>query len=152
LPSFLPAFRNNCAGLDVNICHTIVDEGASISILFSTDCQALGSPQFVLVNQNLLSFDKRASESLGILPQLHVTLEGKTVNIDVMIVQGPLDFNLLLGCDYVYAMKSIVYTFFRMMYFPSNGNIVTIDQFSFIGPHMMTNHLTSLNVPNIAVL
>jgi hypothetical protein len=33
------------------------------------------------------------------------------------------------------------------MCFYHNGNIVTIDQLSFTGPHMMVNHPTSPNVP-----
>jgi hypothetical protein len=61
-------------------------------------------------------------------------LEGKTVFIDVMVVQDPLDFSLLLGRDYVYAMKAIVSTLFRVIYFPHDGRVVTIDQLSFIDP------------------
>lgn len=34
-----------------------------------------------------------------------ITLGGKTISIDVMVMQGPLDFNFLLVCDYIYAMK-----------------------------------------------
>ena len=56
-----------------------------------------------------------------------------------MVVQGPLNFNLILGRDYVYAMKVVVYamkvvvsTLFQMMYFPHDGKIVTVDQLSFI--------------------
>jgi hypothetical protein len=61
-------------------------------------------------------------------------LGGKTVFIDVMVVQDPLDFALLLGWDYVYAMKAIVSTLFHVIYFPHDGRIVTIDQLSFIDP------------------
>jgi hypothetical protein len=61
-------------------------------------------------------------------------LGGKIDFIDVMVVQDPLDFILILGRDYAYAMKSIVSTLFRVIYFPHNGRIVTIDQLSFIGP------------------
>jgi hypothetical protein len=64
-----------------------------------------------------------------------------------MVVHDPLDFNFLLGRDYVYAMKYFVSTLFRVMCFPHNGSIVTIDQLSFIGPHMMVNHQSSLNGP-----
>ena len=71
---------------------------------------------------------------LGILPQLPITLEGKTVCIDVMVVQGPLDFNLLLGHDYFYTMKVVVSTLFRVMYFPHDGKIVTFDHLSFVKP------------------
>jgi hypothetical protein len=60
-------------------------------------------------------------------------LGGKTVFIDVMVVQDPLDFSLLLGRDYVYAMKAIVSTLFRVISFPHDGIIVTIDQLSFFG-------------------
>jgi hypothetical protein len=63
----------------------------------------------------------------------------KTVFIDVMVVQDPLDFSLLLGRDYVYAMKAIVSTLFHVISFPQDGRIVTIDQLSFIGPDRMTS-------------
>jgi hypothetical protein len=50
-----------------------------------------------------------------------------------------LDFSLLLGWDYVYAMKAIVSTLFRVISFPHDGIIVTIDQLSFIGPDWVTS-------------
>ena len=86
---------------------------------------------------------------------LPITLGGKTVCIDVMVVQGPLDFNLLLGHDYVYAMKAVVLvsTLFRVMHFSHDGNIVTIDQLSFVTPnHRITpSNQTTLNVPHVLV-
>ena len=67
-----------------------------------------------------------------------------------MVVQGNLDFNLLLGRDYVYAMKYVVSTLFRM-YFPHDGKIVTIDQLSFVKPdyRVTPSHQNSLNVPHV---
>jgi hypothetical protein len=50
-----------------------------------------------------------------------------------------LDFSLLLGRDYVYAMKYIVSTLFRVIYFPHDGRIVTVDQLSFIDPDWITS-------------
>jgi hypothetical protein len=44
------------------------------------------------------------------------------------VVQGPLYFNMLLRRDYVYAMNAVVSTLFRVMHFPHNGSIVTINQ------------------------
>ena len=87
----------------------------------------MGSPQLVPIMQNLKAFNRTISEPLGILPNFPITLEGKTICIDLMVVRGPLDFNLLLGQDYVYAMKAVVSTLFRVMCFPHNGNIVTVD-------------------------
>ena len=87
---------------------TIIDEGASVSILSSATWQALGSPPLVLVTQNLLGFNKGTSQLLGILPKLSITLRRKTVKLNVMVVPGPLDYNLLLGRDYVYNMEAII--------------------------------------------
>ena len=71
-----------------------------------------------------------------------------------MVVQGPLDFNLLLGCDYVYSMKDVVSTLFRVIHFPHDGKNVTIDQLSFVTPdHRITpSNQTSLNVPHVLVV
>ena len=94
------------------------------------------------INQ-ILDFNRIPTTPLGILPYFPITLGGKTVCIDVMVVQGPLDFNLLLGHDYVYAMNAVVSTLFRVMHFPHEGKIVTIDQLSFVTPdHRMipSNH------------
>ena len=76
---------------------TIIDEGASVSILSSIAWKALGSPVLLPEMRNLSGFDKGTSRPLGILPNVPVTLKGKTVQMNVMVVQGPLDYNLLLG-------------------------------------------------------
>jgi hypothetical protein len=72
-------------------------------------------------------------------------LGGKNIFIDVMAVQDPLDFDLLLGRNYVYSMKAIVSALFRVIYFPNDGIIVAIDQLSFVGPDLITNPMASLN-------
>ena len=112
---------------------TILDEGVSVSIMSSTTWQDLGSPQLVPVTQNLLDFNRGTSRPLGVLSKFPIALGGKTVYIDVMVVQGPLDFNLLLGCEYFYVMGALIYSLFRVVCFPHEGRIVTIDQLSFIG-------------------
>jgi hypothetical protein len=112
----------------------------------------MASPQLVSVTHHLLDFNKISSEPLGILPQLPITLGGETICINVMVVQGPLEFNLLLGRDYVYAMKFDVSTLFLVIHFPHNGNIVTIDQISFVSIDMTTDHLNSMNVLDMKVI
>ena len=94
------------------ILHTIVDEGASVSILSSTAWKAIGSPPLVPATNQIPAFNRRPTMPLGILPHFLITLGGKIVYIDVMVVQDPLDFNLLLGRYYVYTMKAIVSTLF----------------------------------------
>jgi hypothetical protein len=142
LPSHIP-FQITVQVCGRDVPQTLIDEGASVSILSSFAWQALGCPQLAPVTQNLLAFNRRTSQPLGTLPQFPVTLGGKTVFIDVMVVQDPLDFSLLLGRDYVYAMKAIVSTLFRVISFPHDGRMVTIDQLSFIGPDLTS--MTSLH-------
>ena len=76
---------------------TIIDEGASVSILSSIAWKALGSPALLPEMRNLTGFDKGTSRPLGILPNVPITLKGTTVQMNVMVVQGPLYYNLLLG-------------------------------------------------------
>ena len=72
----------------------------------------MGSPSLVSTTSQLLVFDRRTCIALGILSQTPVTLGGKTVLVDFMVIE---DFNMLLGRDYVYAMQAVVSTFFRVM-------------------------------------
>jgi hypothetical protein len=133
LPSHIP-FQITVQVCGRDVPQTLIDEGSSVSILSSIAWQALGYPPLAPVTQNLLAFNRRTSQPLGTLPQFPITLGGKTVFIDVMVVQDPLDFSLLLGRDYVYAMKAIVSTLFHVISFPHDGRIVTVDQLSFIDP------------------
>jgi hypothetical protein len=133
-PSHIP-FQITVQVCGRDVPQTLIDEGASISILSSFAWQALGCPPLAPITQNLLAFNRRTSQPLGTLPQFPVTLGRKTVFIDVMVVQDPLDFTLLLGRDYVYAMKAIVSTLFCVISFPHDGIIVTFDELSFIDPN-----------------
>ena len=65
----------------------------------------------------LLEFNRRTFIALGILTQTHVTLGGKTILVDFMVIEDPLDFNILLGCDYYYSRKDVVSILFHVMYF-----------------------------------
>jgi hypothetical protein len=126
LPSTAP-FQIRVEVNSINIYRCIVDEGASASILSSSVWKVLRSPNLVSTSHELLAFDRRPSEYFGILPRLHISLGGNTFLVDVIVVQVPLDFNMLLGHDYVYAMNVVVSTLFQVMHFPHNGSIVTID-------------------------
>ena len=139
LPSYVP-FEIMVLASHLVVPSTIIDEGASVSILSSTTGQAFGSPPLEPVTQNMLAFKRGTSQPLGILPRLPVTLGGKTVHIDVMVVPGPLDFNMLLGRDYTYAMGALVSSLFRVVCFPHEGWIMTIDHFSFFGPDVAASY------------
>jgi hypothetical protein len=61
-------------------------------------------------------------------------LGGKTVTVDVEVVNAPLDYNLLLGRSWFYAMTIVALSVFRCVQFPHQGKIVTIDQLDFCTP------------------
>jgi hypothetical protein len=56
------------------------------------------------------------------------------VCIKVEVVDAPIDYNLLLGCSWTYAMQAVVATVFCVLLFPHEGWIVTINQLSFSRP------------------
>lgn len=104
------------------------------------------------VTKNMLAFNRGTSQPLGILPKFPINLGGKTFYIDVMVVQGRLDFNLLLGHDYVYVMGSLVSSLFCVICFPHEGRIVAIDQISFVGPNLILDQPSSLNGSSMQVV
>jgi hypothetical protein len=58
-------------------------------------------------------------------------LGGKTVTVNVEVVDAPLNYNLLLGRSWFYAMTVVASSVFRCVQFPHQGKIVTIDQLYF---------------------
>lgn len=95
----------------------MVDEGSFTYILSSLSLKYMDSPKLVTIASQLLAYDRRLGESLRIIPNLPITLGGKTILLDVL-VDGLLDLNMLFMHDYVYAMNVVVYTLFQVTYFP----------------------------------
>lgn len=69
-----------------------------------------------------------------------------------MVVQGLLDFYLLLGCDYVYDMGALVSSLFHVICFLHEGRINIIEKISFISPNLTPNQPNSLNGPYMQVV
>jgi len=106
---------------------TLLDEGASVRIMSSTIWKALGFPHLVPLTQNLLAFNRGTSQPLGILSKFPIILGGKTIYIDVMVIQGALDFNILLVRDYIYVLGALVSSLFCVVCLLHKGRIVTVD-------------------------
>ena len=132
--------------------HIVIDEGASIGILSTIPWKSLSCPKLVPSLSQLLAFNRSSSEPLGVLPQNPITLGGKTVFIDIMFVEGPLELNMLLVHNYIYAMKVFVSTHFQVIHFPHIGNIITNDQLSFTNNCTTFAHPISLSVPNVQAI
>ena len=64
----------------------------------------------------------------GILSNLQVERGAKTVEIEVEVIDGNLDYNILMGRPWIYAMVVVVSTYFRKIAFPFQGGITIIEQ------------------------
>jgi hypothetical protein len=117
-----------------NIFRTVVDEGASTCVMSLACWKAIGQPELSLSPTLLTAFDGHSFRPHGIIPSFPVQLGGKTVCIEVDVFDAPIDYNLLLGRSWTYAMQAVVATVFRVLLFPHEGQIVSIDQLSFSRP------------------
>ena len=82
--------------------------------MLSLTCwKALGSHELVTSPATLKAFDRWGFQPHGLISSLAVELGGKTVSIQVEVVDAPLDYNLLLGRNWFYAMTAIASTVFR---------------------------------------
>lgn len=79
----------------------------------------------------MTAFDGHSHKPHGIIPTFPICVGGKVVNIKVEVVDANLDYNLLLGRNWVYEMEAIVSTLFRVICFPHEGKIVKVDQLDY---------------------
>jgi hypothetical protein len=63
-------------------------------------------------------------------PHLMVIPSGP-MYVEVEVVDTLLDYNLMLGCYWTYAMTTIIYWTFYVIFFFHEGKIVTMDHLSF---------------------
>ena len=61
------------------------------------------------------------------------------VHIDIEVLDTHLDYNILLGQSYMYAMSAIASSFFHIMMFPHEDRIITVDQLTHTEKHPLTN-------------
>jgi hypothetical protein len=131
---------------NITVHRCIIDEGASTCIMSKTVWQKLGSPELTPSPITLRAYDGRPSSPEGLLQNVPVELGGKTILIDIEVIDVTLDYNILFGRSYMYAMKAVASSVFRTIMFPHNGKIVTLDQLSYYEPN------PSANVDNILPL
>jgi len=65
------------------------------------------------------------------LPAFSICVWGKFVNVEVEIVDANFDYNILLRRNWVYIMDAIVSSLFRILCFPHEGIIITVDQMAY---------------------
>ena len=75
----------------------MVDEGTSMCVMSLSCWKGLGSLEIVPSQSMLKAFDGHVFKPHGIVPSFPVMLGGKTMNVEVEVVDAPIDYNLLLG-------------------------------------------------------
>ena len=93
--------------------------------------QALGSPTLTTSQIVLKAFDGHLFTPHGILEAFAIELGGKIVTVEVELVNAPLYYNLLLGRSWFYPMRAVTSTVYRLVCFPHQGMIVSIDQLDY---------------------
>ena len=63
----------------------------------------------------------------GIIFAFPIELGGKTIFVEVEVVDAPIDYNFLLGRPWFYEKKSVASSVFYVLGFPHHGKMVTID-------------------------
>ena len=93
-------------------------DGESYGIISFSFWKHLFSPSLVGEAMKLQAFYGILYSLIGILTNLSIELGGKTmlINIDSMI--GLIDYNNILGCDYIYCMQAMVSLLSSVMTFP----------------------------------
>ena len=81
--------------------------------MMSLSCwKGLGSAELSQSTTMLISFDGRSFWPQRILPSHKIQLGRKTVAIKVEVVDAPLDYNLLLGRNWMYSMQAVASSLF----------------------------------------
>jgi hypothetical protein len=97
---------------NIKVHRCIIDEGASTCIVSKTVWKKLGSSELVPSVITLRSYDGRPSSPKGLFQNVLVELGRKTILIDIEVIDTPLNYNILFGHRYMYAMKVISYYVF----------------------------------------
>jgi hypothetical protein len=136
------AFQIQVVVSDKNICRTGIDEGASTCVMSFACWKAIGSPPLNESQNTLKAFNGSGFKTYGVLPSLPITLEGKTVQVEVEVFDAPLDYNLLLGRSWIDSMHVVVSTLFRVVCFLHQGKVVTVDQLAFFNSDTRTGNVS----------
>jgi hypothetical protein len=90
--------------------------------------KAIESPSLTESHNTLQAFNGSGFKPYSVLPSLPITVEGKTVQVEVEVFDAPLDYNLLLGRSWIDSMCAVVLTLFHVVHFPHQGKVITVDQ------------------------
>jgi hypothetical protein len=114
--------------------------------VMSVTCwKSISSPPLTKSHNTLKAFNGSGFKPYDVLPSLSITLEGKSINVEVEVFDAPLHYNLLLGCSWIDYMRAFVSTLFCVLRFPHQRKVISVDQLTFFNFDSRTS-----NVPFIS--
>jgi len=105
----------------------------------------LRSPELSPSTISLHTWDGHSSHSLVMYHNCLVTLVSKTIHVNIKVIDALIDYNILLGHSYTYAMLVITYVVLCKMCFPHERKVINID-------HLTYYELSSLTSPKSIIL
>jgi hypothetical protein len=121
------AFQIHVEYTEFTIKGNAIDEGVATCVISLTYWKSIDSPTLSQFMTMLTIFDGHSFRAHKSIPTFPVQLGGKTMEVDVKVVDASLDYNLLLGNNWTYSMTVVVSFVFRTLCFPHEGKIVMID-------------------------
>ena len=100
--------------------------------------QKLGSPKLKPSVIALRAYDSHPSTPVGLYQNVPIFLAGKTVHIDIEVLDAHLDYNILLGQSYMYSM-SVIASFVFCIMISHEDRIITVDQLTHSEKRPVTN-------------
>ena len=73
----------------------------------------LTSSTLQLSTTALRTYDGHSTKAEAIFPNVPIFLVGKMVLIHRELINTQINYNLLLGCSYMYAMRTVAFTVFE---------------------------------------
>jgi hypothetical protein len=95
------AFQIQVIVSEKNIFLTVIDEGALTCVMSFACWKAIVSPSLNESQNTLKAFNDSGFMPYDVLPLFPITLEGKTIQVEVEVFDAPLDYNLLLGRSWI---------------------------------------------------
>jgi hypothetical protein len=93
----------------------IVDDEDSSCVMSLAIWKQMGSLDLTPSHITSRASHGNSSQSLGVLNNLTITLDGKIISIIVEVMDAPLDCKMLLGRNYIYFMKVVASFVFHTM-------------------------------------
>ena len=127
LPSMV-AFQIPVSVQNIIIHQCVIDEGASTCIMSKNVWQNLGAPELKPSIITLRAYDSHPLTPIGLFKNVPIFFSSKTVHIDIEVLDAHLEYNIILGKSYMYAMSAITSSIFCIMMFPHEDWIIIVDQ------------------------